>query len=215
MTPSEAEFAALAASEGWRVTKRGWPDFICRRDGQLMAVEVKSGSDGLSHEQWECINDLRAAGIPTFLWTRETGYQEIGAPVTESIHSLKATIADLRRMLAERPLPEKPEIASEYVMEWMPSLTDYEGLKALARECRRSHSDHAEAPHGEDPMGVCVWVVKTIGDDPDKAIGTNMERWLPTYYRGRRRVEEHQHGKVHQDMHRLARCTFCDVAEAA
>ena len=37
----EAEFAAWATSQGWSATKRAWPDFICRRNGEVMCVEVK------------------------------------------------------------------------------------------------------------------------------------------------------------------------------
>lgn len=64
---AEREFARWAESRGWRVTKRGWPDFICRRGGELMCVEVKY-SDGLSWAQQQTATDLAARGIPVFVW---------------------------------------------------------------------------------------------------------------------------------------------------
>jgi hypothetical protein len=40
--PSENAFAETARSNGWAVTKLGWPDFFCEHeDGRIMAVEVK------------------------------------------------------------------------------------------------------------------------------------------------------------------------------
>lgn len=38
---TEGDFADLARRNGWEVTKRGWPDFLCFKDGELIAVEVK------------------------------------------------------------------------------------------------------------------------------------------------------------------------------
>lgn len=37
----EQKFTELAKSKGWYFTKRGWPDFLCIKDGELIAVEVK------------------------------------------------------------------------------------------------------------------------------------------------------------------------------
>lgn len=68
MNQSEDEFAAWARSEGWAVTKQGWPDFICRRGQDIMAVEVKY-SDGLSAYQQQACLLLAAHGIPTYLWS--------------------------------------------------------------------------------------------------------------------------------------------------
>ena len=38
----ERNFEALATSKGWRVTKKGWPDFLCvGPKGEVIVVEVK------------------------------------------------------------------------------------------------------------------------------------------------------------------------------
>lgn len=65
---AERQFAAWAIEQGWSITKRGWPDFICRRGQEMMCVEVKSGSDHLSHAQQATASDLAAHGIPCFEW---------------------------------------------------------------------------------------------------------------------------------------------------
>ena len=64
---AEDSFARWAASRGWQVTKRGWPDFICRRDREFMAVEVKD-SDTLSPYQRAAAIDLTARGVPVYIW---------------------------------------------------------------------------------------------------------------------------------------------------
>ena len=65
---AERAFEAWAIAEGWSVTKRGWPDFLCYREGEAMAVEVKF-SDNLSTQQRDACRLLSAHGIPTFIWS--------------------------------------------------------------------------------------------------------------------------------------------------
>ena len=38
---AEQAFVKQAKSEGWEVTKRGWPDFFCKKGDRVMCVEVK------------------------------------------------------------------------------------------------------------------------------------------------------------------------------
>jgi hypothetical protein len=64
---AEAQFARWAQEQGWKVTKRGWPDFICRRGVERMAVEVKH-TDDLSEPQRAAIIDLSAGPLPCFVW---------------------------------------------------------------------------------------------------------------------------------------------------
>jgi hypothetical protein len=83
---AELRFTRWAESQGWRVTKRGWPDFICRRGGELMCVEVKDGADHLSRWQAQAAADLAAHVIPVFEWrppsSWQPGYGEL-RPVSE------------------------------------------------------------------------------------------------------------------------------------
>lgn len=39
---AEGLFWDEATKAGWVLTKQGWPDFICRRDGEVVLVEVKT-----------------------------------------------------------------------------------------------------------------------------------------------------------------------------
>ena len=37
---AEAELHRQLVSEGWQVSKRGWPDFFCMREGHVMVGAV-------------------------------------------------------------------------------------------------------------------------------------------------------------------------------
>jgi hypothetical protein len=106
---AENEFRKWAESYGWRVTKKGWPDFMCRRGTEIMAVEVK-WSDWLSEAQEEMLIDLHNAGIATFVWTMASGGVEAyPSEVTvrprtlrdEEVLDLRGEVARLRIRCAE------------------------------------------------------------------------------------------------------------------
>lgn len=61
--PVEAEcFDALTAL-GWKVTKRGYPDFFCWKGSEIMFVECKPTKHQPSKNQKRIMNVLRAHGI--------------------------------------------------------------------------------------------------------------------------------------------------------
>jgi hypothetical protein len=74
----EEKFAALAERNGWRPSKRGWPDFICfAPDGEVIAVEVKprrirGNLAILRRDQATVMDILAAAGIRCFVSDGET-----------------------------------------------------------------------------------------------------------------------------------------------
>ena len=72
---AERTFEERAISEGWRVTKKGWPDFLCRKDGRVIAVEVKRLSPKTGRRQ-----ALRREQLHTLEWL-----QGLGAEVYVSI----------------------------------------------------------------------------------------------------------------------------------
>lgn len=90
---AEAQFAQWATGEGWQVTKRGWPDFICRRGSERMAVEVKH-TDGLSLEQRSAITDLSAGPLPVFIWRPPSPRRPERGQLEEA--------CKVRRVMAER-----------------------------------------------------------------------------------------------------------------
>ena len=71
----ERELEELALRNGWEVTKRGWPDFVCFSpvDGEMIAVEVKprfangSRMKILKREQARVMDVLTAHGIRCFV----------------------------------------------------------------------------------------------------------------------------------------------------
>lgn len=70
---AELAFEARAESNGWFVTKRGWPDFICELpDGRVIVVEVKptrrDGKPGsLKLSQCKVMEWLTENGIRCFV----------------------------------------------------------------------------------------------------------------------------------------------------
>lgn len=66
----ERRVASVLNAEGFRVVKRGWPDFLCwDDDGQLRFVEVKPYcTDDLSTAQKEVAAILSSLGVPVELW---------------------------------------------------------------------------------------------------------------------------------------------------
>ncbi len=80
--PAEAEFFDGAASAGWLLTKRGWPDFFLKRGEDVVAVEVKpADSRGLRREQVRVLAALSEAGIPCAVWSPDGGLQRVSMGV--------------------------------------------------------------------------------------------------------------------------------------
>ena len=71
---NEAEklFADIATKNGWLVTKRGWPDFICYKGQDVMFVEVKKkSSHRLKIAQKTLMDIFKKHGIKTYKWSPE------------------------------------------------------------------------------------------------------------------------------------------------
>jgi hypothetical protein len=94
---AEAQFAQWASTEGWQVTKRGWPDFICRRGVERMAVEVKH-TDDLSEPQRSAIIDLSAGPVPCYVWRPPSPRRPQRGQLEEA--------CKVRRMMSEKRLSE-------------------------------------------------------------------------------------------------------------
>lgn len=81
---AEEAFCDWAASRGWNLSRKGWPDFFCWFDGQVACVEVKPvGRERLSDSQKGVMRALVAAGIPCYRWTPDRGLRRLRR------HSLK------------------------------------------------------------------------------------------------------------------------------
>jgi hypothetical protein len=78
---SEGAFWDAAQATGWTVSKRGWPDFICWKDEQLMVVEVKRHRGyRLKRHQTKVMIELAKRGIACYQWTPDGGFQRIVPP---------------------------------------------------------------------------------------------------------------------------------------
>jgi hypothetical protein len=76
--PAEAAFFEELTADGWEVFKRGWPDFICVRNGKVLLVEVKpTPVEGLRHDQVFILQLLADAGLNVAVWNPKTGYRRV------------------------------------------------------------------------------------------------------------------------------------------
>ena len=57
---------------------KGWPDLFLYRPGQHIAVELKREKGRLTEDQAQCLRDLQAAGVQTYVW-RPSNWDEIKA----------------------------------------------------------------------------------------------------------------------------------------
>lgn len=79
---AEDAFLRFAKKRGWRITKRGWPDFLClSRSGEWFAVEVKPrrrdglpGTKALKPEQIACMDFLTTRGVRCYVSDGEEIY---------------------------------------------------------------------------------------------------------------------------------------------
>lgn len=75
---TEAECYKLLKDAGWEVTKKGWPDFACFKDGQLVLVEVKPRrSERLKYWQHKIMAELVKHGIDCYRWSPDGGFEPL------------------------------------------------------------------------------------------------------------------------------------------
>lgn len=75
---AETQLREKLESEGWKVTHRGWPDFACVRDGEMMFVEVKTyRGEMLKKEQHYILTNLAKLGLNCYKWTPNGGFERV------------------------------------------------------------------------------------------------------------------------------------------
>ena len=75
---AEEKFRAAAQHNGWELSKRVWPDFLCVKNGEIIVVEVKPTRDGQPKlEQLIVLEWFAAHGIKAFMWNPETGFRRV------------------------------------------------------------------------------------------------------------------------------------------
>ena len=88
---TEAAFTRRATSLGWAVIKRGFPDYICWQDKQVIFVEVKPEGYELSVYQQIVMQLLMSLGLECFKWTPIKGLQKLKYN-EEEFNSLKSKL---------------------------------------------------------------------------------------------------------------------------
>lgn len=75
---AENEFAIAARKNGWSITKKGYPDFICYKGDELMLVEVKANGNGrLKTSQQKFMNTISKYGVKCYKWYPEKNWLRI------------------------------------------------------------------------------------------------------------------------------------------
>ena len=78
--PAERQLYQELISQGWEVTKRGWPDFACFKGDSLALIEVKPDKwHRLKKRQQRLMTALANLGVKCFLWSPDSGFQPVPA----------------------------------------------------------------------------------------------------------------------------------------
>lgn len=84
--PHERNCFDILNEDGWYVTKRGWPDFICFKKDEVIIVEVKPKRDHrLKRAQYKVMQALSRYGIKCYRWSPDVGF----VSVTDAISHVK------------------------------------------------------------------------------------------------------------------------------
>ena len=75
---AEEKLREQLESEGWVVVHKGWPDFACVRNGEMIFVEVKGyRGEMLSKAQHYILTNLAKLGLDCFKWDSADGFERI------------------------------------------------------------------------------------------------------------------------------------------
>lgn len=79
---TERQLLDLMQDNGWELTKKGWPDFACFKDGKLILIEVKpKRSHKLKYWQRRIMLELIKHDVKCYRWSPDGGFE----PVLENI----------------------------------------------------------------------------------------------------------------------------------
>ena len=68
--PSEIACLHHLQAQGWTVLRKGWPDFIAKRAGKVIAIEVKRNTlQSLSSYQRRVASWLTESGVTVYRWS--------------------------------------------------------------------------------------------------------------------------------------------------
>ena len=110
---AEMQLREKLEGEGWIVTRKGWPDFACVRNGEMIFIEVKRyRGENLKKEQHYILTNLAKPGLDCFKWDPESGFEQISAttpmPITHRHRGKSGKRLSWEEKLAKLP-PERQE----------------------------------------------------------------------------------------------------------
>jgi len=116
---AEEELREILEVDGWNVVHKGWPDFACVRDGNMMFVEVKRyKGEMLKKEQHYILTNLARLGLNCYKWTPVDGFERI-----EPDRPYIAPNERKRKYHGRYTLQEKYDQLSPSRKEWVDKLT--------------------------------------------------------------------------------------------
>lgn len=113
---AEKQLRNKLEKEGWVVTHKGWPDFVCVKDSEMMFVEVKGyRGDKLKKEQHYVLTNLSKLGLNCFRWDPNSGFEQIlpTTPAPEIRKSNQKPRLTWEEKLALRPPERQKEILDD------------------------------------------------------------------------------------------------------
>lgn len=81
---AELAFCTEMLNKGWFLSRRGWPDYFCIKDGRPCLVEVKPKHGyRLKRDQAMIMRELAAYGVECYKWSPDGGFEKIEPPVRD------------------------------------------------------------------------------------------------------------------------------------
>lgn len=75
---AELELWNKLECDGWFISKKGWPDFACFKNGDFMAIEGKPKSThNLKRAQQRTMNALKWSGVKCLRWSPDGGFEKV------------------------------------------------------------------------------------------------------------------------------------------
>ena len=107
---AEEKLREQLEGDGWVVVHKGWPDFACIRNGEMIFIEVKGyKGEMLSKEQHYILTNLAKLGLDCFKWESADGFERITASTPMPITTRKSLKGKKKGLSVEEILERNKE----------------------------------------------------------------------------------------------------------